>query len=763
MEIKIPLVLIFLFFLLIPLTSATNYYNITYYDTVSSGNPQTTYGFSLRTNNTGCQIDINPRIDAISLDGSNYQLLTQYYSPHDIQIGYSNIDFSTNRTCFSVGNIPSSGYGEGQNYESKTIITRTSGSSHETHLATNYSCSTEQDWIYLSTSGYDLDTDGYQNLYYEFECNAASPSFNPIIDLNDFDPCGGIDNSKLLQGTYYSCCGVACVANNENRIYMVYPFKTGASGRITYDISFDHYWVAFEAIGYYDLETETYVNLTAPYSGALSLQPNTWYAFYSHGNPGVGNKKGMNANISVEVYEPDWVCSPWSDCDLGLQTRTCIDPLGKIPNKIESQGCFDTAIADVLLGFEEGVEPPAYIRKCELQWWPACIGGYIDISDTMEYPQNWNIINPSLNYFIKMTGEYATEGSRSLQMWYIPPMWAYQYPGSICNWSNSGKIPQIYKGLNDSFFVEFNVTFPSTYMTIDYDVKRCAYPVTQYDGWCGKQCYGYNGNCSEDAVRGEYVSILTNPTTGEIIYEFYDEADLSWGTKHIDLSYSNITTGETYNLAFAVYPRHLTDAYGHCIYLDNVRLSIREADLSCDANFCVEVDLYKPKILNQTCVYEIEYNSPECLSEENRILAEQYSDYCVDESLFSYNNDTNEWEETINATYCIELQEKNSITEPIPVLTEYVQSVFEPIFGSNWVLFAFFLTPLFISLAISLIVSFYIIDKAKINSGEGIIFVVTFLSLLGSFSLVGLFPAWFTLILIIISGGILAYQIFGKT
>jgi hypothetical protein len=544
------------------------------------------------------------------------------------------------------------------------------------------------------------------------------------------------------------------------------PFTTGESGRIRYEYSAPFTFQAFEEYGYYEMSdpATTYVQLSAG-SGNLTLKPNTDYGFYVHGTaPYDATVKSVNINISIEAYNPDWDCGVYSECDNGLKYRTCEDPLDKIPDKIEYQACIDTAIADVLLGFEEGKSPlPGNVKKCELFYWPACVEGYTTLTSYIEYPDNWNVINPGQSYFLEMNNEHATQGSRSLKMWYIPPMWRLVYPGNLCNVTTEGAIPQVYKGLNDSLFVEYNITFPSTYMTIDYDVKRCQYPVTQYDGWCGKQCYGYQGNCSDSSVKGEYVSILTNPTTGEILYEFYDEAALSWGTKHIDLSYSNITVGETYNLAFAVYPRYQTDAYGHCIYLDNVKLSIRGGELSCEANYCVGNDLYKPKELNQTCVYEIEYSSPACLEEEDRLLAEQFLDYCVDESLFSYNNDTQEWEETMNATYCIEEVAEDSITDPIDSLEASVQAIFEPIFGTSWPLFAFFITPLFISLIISLIVSFVIVDKINVNGGDGIIFVVSFLSLLGSFAIIGLFPAWFLILLIIISGAIVGYQIFGKT
>jgi hypothetical protein len=629
-------------------------------------------------------------------------------------------------------------------------------------LRLNSTCSFTDDWINITTGYGNRDSRGYQyNIYYNQGCNAVFSS-NYFLTAANFNDCAGNAGGALVPEYFTGSCG----ASNEEMTYFAMPFKTGPAGYVYYQYEPDGWsWWLNEDYGYYELhDTGSYVSLLGTPEGSLNLLPETEYVFYVEGRRNQANYTSVNINISVNAYDPDWLYTEWSECSSGQQFRTKSDPLGKIPSQVEYRGCFDTALEDVLLGFEEGKSPsPGNVKKCELFYYPFCVEGYTTLTSYIEYPDNWNVPNSGQVYFLEMTGEAATQGSRSLKMWYVPPMWRFVYPGSICNETNEGAIPQVYKGLNDTLFVEYNITFPSTYMTIDYDVKRCQYPVTQYDGWCGKQCYGYQGNCSDSSVKGEYVSILTNPTTGEDIYEFYDEAGLSWETKSIDLSYSNITVGETYNLAFAVYPRYITDAYGHCIYIDNVRLSVRSAELTCEDNYCVGYDLYRPKQLNQSCVYEIEYNSPECLEEEDRILAEQFQDYCTDQTLRHYNNDTQEWESTVNATVCIEEEAEDSISEPLNFLEQVGLAYIEPFVGDSWPFFALFLTPLFLAFGAALGVSAFIVDRIKVNSGEGIIFGISFNGMLGVMSLIGWFPAWFTLVMIILSGAIISWQIFGKS
>jgi len=728
---------------------AQNVYDHYFYN-YAGGNPQIIITPSFYTNETNCSVELETFINSTDETGLGYSIITEFYSPIGKLIGYGERELNLNVTCLSHGSVSTNEHNNSI-LESKIKTTRSQGTSHISILTAKHSCYTNSDWLYIISESDIGDSLGnVPNIYTDsLGCVVPPITYSPFINSDNYVYCSGI-SGKLTPQSYIN----PCLPNpHQLRIFWSVPFTTGESGIIIYNYTLPSGMsLGDNEYGYYELsDTGSYISLSI-LSDKLFLKENTDYVFYAHAVPLITTStvEPPNITIGINVYYPDWVCGEWSECEYGQQQQTCYDPLGKIPNKIEYRGCIETAYFELLLGFEEGQDPTTpYIRKCELQWYPFCTEGYTDIAGTIEYPANWNVINPSYNHFLRLSSEYATEGSRSLQMWYIPPMWAYQYPPAICNWSNYGKVPQIYKGVNESLFVSYNITFPSPYMTIDYDVKRCEFPVVQYEGWCGKQCYGYNGNCSESAVKGEYVNVLFNPNTSEIIYEFYDEAALSWGQKHIDLTGSNITVGETYNLVFAVYPEHLTDAYGHCIYLDNVKISLRTAELECEDSYCIGVDLYKTKQLNQTCVYEIEYNSLECLEEADRILAQEFQDYCVDEDLYSYNNDTNEWEETLNATYCIEQEQESSIYDPLGIV-EPIRAIVEPM-GLGFVLF--FAAPVFIALIIAIVGAFYVVDKLSFDKqGTGLVFLITFLSILGVESIIGLFPIWFVIMLIVISG-----------
>ncbi len=744
----IPLIVFALFVMfLVPQALALNVYDHYFYN-YQTGNPQTIITPSFRTTETNCTVYLSSL--ANSTAGAPYSITTEYYSPDDNIIGISERPLALNATCVPHGSTFTTTANNSM-WEAKAISTLTGGYSHTNVLTSRIQCGTNQDYLNISTSQYDTDSnDNAPNVYFQQTCNAASPpAYNYFLD--SADDCGGVLDS-LTTGSAYYCCGVACVSTNEPTGYWVMPFTTGASGIIDYEYANNGIFTAGEEYGYYEISdpSGTYIQLTSA-SGRLYLTDETDYGFYVHGKTNTGTVPNIAINISINVYTPAWDCGEWSACEYGQQFQTCSDPLGKVPNRIEYRGCIETTLFDVLLGFEKGYIPGISDRPfmCGKAWFAYCYDQHYRL-DEIEYPLNWNVINPGNNYFLRMDSEYYTVGGRSLKMWVIPPGLVYDSGLGYCNWSNKNIIPQIIKPTNESLFVEANISFPSPFMTIDYDIKRCPDPEVKFDGWCGKECYGYTGNCSGDDLKGNYYNALIDSSTFEIVYQFYDIAPESWETRHIDISEAGIQVGSTYNLVYAVLPEHEHDPYGYCIYIDNVRISVRSAELDCEENYCVGVDLYKTRLINESvCVFEIEYTSPSCLPLELQAAAEAKEDVCVEDTLYTYNNQTDQWESIPNATICLDQLEETTIYDPLGVV-EPLRAIVEPM-GLGFIVF--FFAPIFIALIIAIIGAFYVVNELAFDKqGSGIVFLITFLAILGVESLIGLFPIWFVIMLIVISG-----------
>ena len=751
-NLRVMICALFALTLFLPIANATNYYEMEFYN-YETGNPQTVITPSFRTTETNCTAVLRVLTNTTDLAGLGYTITTEYYSPDDVIRGISSRPSTFNATCYPEG-LTYATQSNNSMWEAKAESTRTGGTSHTSILTTKYECGTESDWLNISTSGYDLDSRlNSPNVYHKFTCSAAPPPDDFFIDSSNMNSCTGVDD-KIINGTFYSCCGVACVATNQNLAYFVMPFNTGESGIVEYDYSVPFTWQAWEKWGYYEIEnpSTTFVDLSSSgYQGVLYLLPNTEYAFYVHGLAPIGTLRSANINISINVYTPDWDCSEWSECDLGQQYRTCTDPLGKVAPRIEYQACITDAFFNLTIGFENGYDVTGAItpRKCNRQWWPLCSYGYQGVQG-LQYPTNWTVVNAGRHYFLRLSEDFATEGTRSLKMWYIPA--GYQYDDTIpaCNWSNNGQVPQIYQGVNDSLFIDFNITFPSQYMTIEYDVKRCTEPVKKWEGWCGDECYSFNGTCDSSGMGGQYANLLVDPSTGTPLYAFYENAAESWETKYIDISDVGLQVGQTYNLVFAVNPEHLTQASGECVYFDNVRISIRTDELPCDVNTCIGNDLYRPRRINDTvCVYDIVYNDRSCFPESVQSDYDDLADFCVNTTLYTWDNASLEWIAVVDNENCIAQQEQETILD----VPDGAQAIYDSLEPTGYGFLAYLFAPIMIAIFIALGIAVYATYAMSLEGkSSGIVFMIIFCAVLGIFSVIGFFPFWFVVILITMSG-----------
>ncbi|MEM2918997.1 MAG: hypothetical protein QXY62_05830, partial [Candidatus Altiarchaeota archaeon] len=134
-------------------------------------------------------------------------------------------------------------------------------------------------------------------------------------------------------------------------------------------------------------------------------------------------------NLSVRIldYHPKWVCGNWSECRDNFRTRTCIDANGLLDDREEQSFCiFENQT--IFLGFEDFTE--IEVKECNKHWFLIC--NWFVENRTARKPQNpeWTIIPseafPSTIklYVATIENTEATEGTRALKMWYLPPYWA---------------------------------------------------------------------------------------------------------------------------------------------------------------------------------------------------------------------------------------------------------------------------------------------------------------------------------------------------
>lgn len=724
---------------LIPIVSGTNYYETNFYNYETS-NPSTLFTpsfYSYSTNN--CTVTLQNYVDLVTYD---YAYLSNIYqSPQSITIGTGNYNYSGNLTCYSQG-AASTTSNYNNDFEAKTLFTRSGGINHSVTLNSKIECYTDNDWINISSGFYINDSRGYGLNGYFVQGFYPGAVFvrDYIVDSNNFTECAGIDGKYMNGQTWTGGSGSGNPGAN-----FVYPFTTGETGYIEYEINNVGYFTPLY-YGYFELTDPagSYIQF-ATSSGSLTLSPNTDYAIYIGGLASSATHPNPDLNLSIFIYSPDWVCGPYSDCVDGIKSRTCTDPLGKVPANIEYQTCIDIPEFELLLGFEDSKE--MYAFKCSNILWPAC-PIYL-ANKTTHWPTEWTVYNPYYDDFLDMVSETATEGTRSLKMWYIPPTGYLPKedgpPPTDCKSDiEEGRFPIINHGTNASIFIEYNITFPTPYMTVMYDVKRCTENPSKTNTWCTNECYG---NCTSEP-NGEYLFRVQDIDGGNgTLLDYEDNAPLEWDTRYIDLSDLNLQPNTNYSLVFAINPFDKYDQDGHCIYFDNVRIQVRGSVLTCEESTCVGYDYYIPERIGDACIYEISYDDYRCLPEDVRQQNINKEDYCIDLTLYQWDPETLEWFTTENSSYCEELEIEQGIYDPINLVEPYQETAEE--YGLGWTFG--FLTPIFLALFISLIISAGLVYYVKPKDHNGIIFLVSFMGMLTVMSLVGLFPGWLLVVLIIIS------------
>jgi hypothetical protein len=489
----------------------------------------------------------------------------------------------------------------------------------------------------------------------------------------------------------------------------------------------------------------------------------------------------MNYNVTIDAYHADYVCES-SECVDGYKQVICRDNNGIAADKISLEACFTKPTVDVDLGFEDYYAANAGV--CEIAWAvSAC--PYALIQKSVKYPLGWVSSSgafdaPFIAYyrnFIEMSSETSTAGTMSLKMWSVPPKSGepVNYPATCGNLS-SGAFPEVTHSYNETMFAEYNVSFASPYAQFRYDIKKCSKPVIQYDyesnlaltaacgasyifgGWFFpnnfapmKQCYG---NCSKEP-DGVYGIRIMDSTTSQIIAEINGNAALEWSKDNVlDLSNAGLTVGKNYTIGMAVNPLNPLALDSSCVYFDNVRATFTDAQLPDCVSKCDAPDnplnYLRATALGNNCLFSTEVNSPLCAeSDKQREQIEKHEPFCVNLTLNTYNNVTNEWEFTLNSEYCVQLlaEETAQNAQNTGFVVIPADSPLAPI--NN------LLSLTFIAFIINIVIGGLVAYSTK---NAPLALVATIGTAL-VFSFIGLYPIVIAVVIVILTAALAAYEL----
>jgi hypothetical protein len=610
------------------------------------------------------------------------------------------------------------------------------------YVAVNTTCFSNNSFIYL-TGDNDANSKGW-NMYESTTDYVLD--YPPNVTHNwDYPATCSIRNNMFtpqnLTGMYAGISKAFYVPFNSgsgNIIQLEYKFTTWNGG------TSNSRWFG----GYYDISNNITTQLfwrespsiTYTEQWNLSLTPNHNYvAWLQYFCGGIGNSSCADhpvpdINVSLLDYEPNYVCGSFGNCTNGTQTRTCSDLGGISPDIVQTISCLPVN-QTIYLGFEDSL--PTTRDRCTKTVYPFCFDSLENMTAYFPINPTWSIFPPPYNpqYTATITGETASRGFKSLKLWTIPPSPPLQPTFNngtrVCGNISSGEIPVVsLGGLNATFLIQYNFTFPSSTMHLLFDVKKCSTPVVQYDGWCGKSCYGYVGNCSIEPLGDYSIFLYDNDLSTEVL-GYISQSKNNWTTIDIDLTGSPNIIDHTYTISMAVgtYPLDFFAPYGWCSYFDNVRFfnsqtstleqkcldlyglpcsSLTPEQLQnaknrvCPANqYCVGNDLYISNIQNDICVSQMSPNDSGCVAQtQSQIITGNQSLFLPIGSICNQIVNT-----TTNQTYCEATKESG--------------------FGFSLV----FLTPIFWLMGLIIIVMTgvtWISRHMEVGLGAGILLLIGF-------------------------------------
>lgn len=540
--------------------------------------------------NGNCQV--NTTLYAKTLGTSPYDLINTWYQPYTNIIQTSTFSGTGDISCINLGT--STGTTDINDYFTSKSTTTTTADYTQLFTRTLYDCEPDSNYYYTIKGAYEIrdPINYYPHAYCMTNFTWCATSDTPCPSQSDT-----IDSFvKYINSAYYAkrtcdnstdlnydkdfCSQNACSAGGvQNYARMQHltliPFRTASTGEVNFSLEQRNYLIS-NIIGFtvdttylylYRVSDNSTTQLSAslPYYNQLKLSSDEEYwliigectrGIVAPFNGGSLFYNYTNYNISIWAYEPDYVCGEYSECDEnGYKRRTCIDSRGIALDKNEYIVCSIPTLYERNLGFE--IANVTNVYTCQ----PEAIACSLQLDTiSIEHPENWTVIgNPFFNgayveNTVRLISDYSVEGSKSLQMNYIPPKGGEPWlRGADCNTAGttqvlccnktSGSIPEITHPLENSTYISTNITFPGDNPEIRLAVKKCPSNVLQYDArnytWggliprsCGQFCYSQF--CEQD-IKGNWKIIVegwdnrTEIIDQELTYNLieYDDSNLT--------------------------------------------------------------------------------------------------------------------------------------------------------------------------------------------------------------------------------------------
>jgi hypothetical protein len=669
---------------IMPLASATNTYEFTGY----RGTPYnigTDYGLAFNYSGS-CQIQMSTTTTYTI--GASYISHVEWFSPiYSAALGTADVTYTSSSSCRTSGGTSLQSVSKDSTtgiYENKVAFSPLSATGGFSQTKTRYSCNANGGkWVNITVTPENTSHGDCQWIV------SDTIKFQQAI-VNDFfagfNSCGTADYTNEFPtgvcGHFTSYVGSGGLANpNNGTVMYAFPFNS-TGGYIIYHFaipgkynpSYDHFLGSpYASLSYViqlinlntgqsqliSNESYTCPGLFCTYTitGATQginygLEINTPYAFlvsyYGIGSYAPNfmqiNSMPPVLNLSILAEQPDLVCTPYTACINGSQSRLCHDNKGLIPDRNEFQQCFSFANQQLFLGFDSGYtayswycspsfyniftslcgRPPELRQRRIPNGWYRNGQFVTDITARSGWVQDYVDVDLADYY-----GPDQSTNEGSLKLWFIPrKLFLPVYNGTgtgqvVCMNTSEGQVGGMQYYVNDTFWISRNITALSPFITISYRAKKCPMTVdqTKYFIGCtlGCELFGNCGNsglCAnttkipgtsssafgDDYYTGDGCPQIPSPSTlgveienldtGEIIQSYLKTIDAAnWLLGYQEDNINNMNISAVYKLSFAAYPSGgLNTNDGNCVMIDDVNVNFRDAATPCTSGCSQNAD-----------------------------------------------------------------------------------------------------------------------------------------------------------------------------
>jgi hypothetical protein len=716
---------------LIPFASATNKYEFTGY----KGTPYNVGSdFGIPFNYSGtCSIQMSTTTTYTI--GPSYISHVEWYSPtYSAPIGTADVSYTSSSSCRTSGGTSLQSVPKDSTtgiYENKITFSPLSATGGFSQTKTRYSCDANGgQWVNITVTPTNTSYSAcqwqvmnqvkFQTLLIDDyiagwnECGTSTYA-NEISSstcgiYGDFAGSGG--GSDPDNGTF-----VYIYNFNSTGGYIIYHFSVpqtafpgnqfflNTNGQAYYVIQLINLHSGAKDLIYNESFACAMASCTYDVTGAVqgiknNLDLNTPYAFavsfYGKG-PTAPTAFSINTyppilNLSILAEQPDLVCSAFSACINGSQSRLCHDNKGLIPDRNEFQQCFSFANQQLFLGMDSGYtanswycsqgnyniitslcarDPNVRPRRIPTGWYRN--GQFVtDITARSGWVQDYVDVDLADYY---APDQSASEGS--LKLWFIPrkpfvPVYNGTGTGQVvCMNTTEGQVGGMQYYVNDTFWISRNITALSPYMTISYRTKKCAETVEQTASWVGciiglvppgLGCEFY-GNCGSSGLCTNKTTWFNNQDFGDDYYtasgcpqrpspstlgveiENIDTSEIiqsylktvtatNWLLGYQEDNINNMNISAVYKLSFSAYPAGgITTNDGNCIMIDDVNVNFRDTQIPCTSG-CTIPDYNGDGINDYTYIEATRLSATSCtvrvLPFDPRCCPASFSQGCLD-------------------------------------------------------------------------------------------------------------------------------------